>query len=221
MMKAGNFLVLTAFSCRILSASLSAADNPPAPATDPLTYTFIDSADPSVAEIAKFGYDNIQHIGVLLITQVNHALATQETSQAVSVMHLKNLELPKPVAGQPTITAIKRTSMMLRDPRNAPDAADQAALELIHSQLTSDQTPDKMIVQRVDRPGLPVEWRVYRPIAASKSCLACHGDPKTFRPGVQEALDRLYPQDKAVDYAAQDWRGVIRVSLTAAIPAAK
>ncbi|MEJ1973518.1 MAG: DUF3365 domain-containing protein [Lacunisphaera sp.] len=109
-------------------------------------------------------------------------------------LHLKNLELPKPVAGQPAITAVKRTSLMLRDPRNAPDAADAAALEKIHQQLMNDEKPDAMIFQRVDRPNQPTEWRVYRPIATSKSCLVCHGDPEKFRPEVKAALNHLYPQ---------------------------
>ena len=75
-----------------------------------------------------------------------------------------------------------------------------------------------MLVQKTEMPGHPVEWRVYRPIASSKSCLACHGDPSKFSPGVKEALDRMYPEDKALDYSAQEWRGVIRVTL---VPAAK
>jgi hypothetical protein len=137
-------------------------------------------------------------------------------------MHLKSMELPKPVAGKPTVTAIRRTSLMLRDPRNAPDAADSEALEKIHKQLMAEESPDKMILQKLEKPGQPVEWRVYRPIAATQSCLACHGDPKTFQPGVKEALDILYPEDKAVDYSSHEWRGVIRVSMTApAAPAPK
>jgi hypothetical protein len=191
------------------------------PAEAPMQFTFIDSDDASVEEIAQFGSKTIEHIGSMLIAQVSHELATNETSLAVSIMHLKNLELPKPVPGQPTITAIRRTSLLLRDPHNAPDAADRAALDLIHTQLMADQTPSKMLVQRVEHPGLPVEWRVYRPIAALPSCLACHGDPKTFRPGVKDALDRLYPEDKASDYVAHEWRGVIRVSIAPAEPVAK
>lgn len=106
--------------------------------------------------------------------------------------------------------------MLIRDPRNSPDGADAAALNKIDTQLKDGDSPDKMIVQKIEQAGRPVEWRVYRPIAASKSCLACHGDPNSFQPGVKEALDRLYPEDKAVAYTAQEWRGVIRVSLTAA-----
>lgn len=183
--------------------------------TDGSTATFVTGGDKTADEIAQYGYKMIEQIGGMMINEVNHELANREISEAVSIMHLKHLELPKPVAGKPTITAIKRTSLLIRDPRNAPDAADTAALNKIHEQLMNDETPDKMLVQKIERAGQPVEWRVYRPIAASQSCLACHGDPKTFRPGVKEALDLLYPEDKAVDYSAREWRGIIRVSMTA------
>lgn len=234
-MKVTKYSVLSVLSGGLLLLGLSAADKMPLPAPTTITYfdgetvangprpdgaiyTFVDSGDPAAAEIAQFGYKTIDRIGGMLISEVTHELATKETSLVVSVMHLKGLELPKPVTGQPTITAIKRTSLMLRNPSNAPDGADQAALDKIHKQLMADQLPDKMLVQRIEQTGKPVEWRVYRPIATSQSCLACHGDPKTFRPGVKEALDRQYPEDKAVDYSAHEWRGMIRVSVA---PAAK
>ena len=237
-MKATQFSVLSVLSGGLMLAGLSAADKAPPPAPTKITYfdgetvpsgtnpggaiyTFVDSADPAAAQIAQLGYRTIDQIGSLLIDEVKRELATKETSLAVSIMHLKTMELPKPMAGQPGITAIKRTSLMLRDPNNAPDGADWAALDKIHKQLMADQSPDKMLVQRIVQPGKPVEWRVYRPIATSQSCLACHGDPKTFRPGVKEALDQQYPEDKAIDYSAQEWRGVIRVSITPAAEPAK
>ncbi len=239
-MKATNYSMLGILSGGLMLVGLSAAEKVPAKPAAPTTityfdgetiaggtkpdgavYTFVDSADPAAAEIAQFGYNAIDRIGGMLIAEVKHELATKETSLAVSVMHLKGMELPKPVAGQPTITAIRRTSLMLRAPVNAPDGADQAALDRIHKQLMADQSPDKMLVQRIEQSGKPVEWRVYRPIAASQACLACHGDPKTFSPGVKEALDQQYPEDKAIDYSAHEWRGVIRVSVAPATSAAK
>jgi hypothetical protein len=183
--------------------------------SDGSTAAFVIGGDDTANKIAQYGFKMIEQIGGLMIAEVNRELANREISEAVSLLHLKSMELPKPVAGRPTITAIKRTSLLIRDPRNAPDAADTAALNKIHSQLMADQLPDKMLVQKIERAGQPVEWRVYRPIGASQSCLACHGDPKTFRPGVKAALDLLYPEDKAVDYGAREWRGIIRVSMTA------
>jgi hypothetical protein len=224
-------LILTSISsCAIFAASLTAADSPPAKtqyfdaantvvkgtAMGDAKFAFVNKDDPAVAKIASTGFNEIARVGGLLVNQVNQALVDDSAEVAVAAMHLKNLELPKPVAGQPTITAIKRTSLMIRDPQNNPDAADAAALELVHQQLMDGDKPDSMIVQRVDRPDQPTEWRVYRPIATSKSCLVCHGDTSKFRPEVKAALDHLYPQDKAVDYQAQEFRGVIRVSLAEA-----
>jgi len=193
----------------------------PGPRPDGTIYTFVDSADPAVVEIAQYGFKAIEQIGGMLVQETSRELATKETHEAVGILHLKGMELPKPVAGKPTVTAVRRTSLMLRDPRNAPDGADTAALEKIHTQLMDGESPDKMLVMKTEPPGQPVEWRVYRPIAASKACLSCHGDPSKFRPGVKEALDRLFPEDKAVSYSAQEWRGVIRVSLAPATPVAK
>jgi len=223
--------VISLFGGMVLAARASATDAAK-PATEPtITYletpnkipampdgsmaAFVIGGDETANQIAQYGFKMIEQIGGLMIAETNRELANREISEAVSLLHLKSMELPKPVAGRPTITAIKRTSLLIRDPRNAPDAADTAALNKIHSQLMADQIPDKMLVQKIERAGQPVEWRVYRPIGASQSCLACHGDPKTFRPGVKAALDLLYPEDKAVDYSAREWRGIIRVSMTA------
>ena len=182
---------------------------------DGSTASFVSGEDATAAAIADYGYKMIDKIGGMMISEVNRELANRDTKDAVSIMHLKTMELPKPVAGKPVVTAVKRTSLMLRDPHNAPDAADTEALEKIHKQLMAEQSPDKMILQKLEKPGQPTEWRVYRPIAATESCLQCHGDPKTFKPGVKEALDILYPEDKAIDYSSHEWRGVIRVSMTA------
>jgi hypothetical protein len=89
---------------------------------DGSTATFVNSDDPAVKDIAQYGFKMIERVGGQMISEVNQELAAREIAHAVGIMHLKGLELPKPVAGKPTVTAIKRTSLMLRDPRNAPDA---------------------------------------------------------------------------------------------------
>ncbi len=234
-MNASKYTTLSVLSCSLLLAGLIAADSTgtavtgkvtyissetaaTGPRADGAVYTFVDSADPAIASIVSLGYKTIDRVGGMLVSEVNREMAAKEPRLAVSIMHNKDLQLPKPSPGQPRITAIKRTSLLIRNPQNAPDGADQAALELIHKQLMADEAPDKVVVQKIEQPGQPLEWRVYRPIATSQSCLACHGDPRTFKPGVKEALDAQYPEDKAIDYAAQEWRGMLRVSIT---PAAK
>lgn len=180
---------------------------------DPASGTFVAIDDPQAAPIAEFGSKMIERIGYMLVTEINRTLATTDAKDSIEVMHLKDLKLPKSAPGQPVVTAIKRTSSLLRDPANAPDAADRAALDRIYEQLANNEAPDKIIVQKIDHGAEPVEWRVYRPIATTQSCLACHGDPANFQPGVKEVLDRKYPGDKAIDYSRQEYRGVLRVSL--------
>ena len=62
----------------------------------------------------------------------------------------------------------------------------------------------------------PAEWRVYRPIILASNCLVCHGPESALEPGVKAKLERLYPGDKAKDYAANEWCGVMRVSIMVA-----
>ncbi|MDI1318980.1 MAG: DUF3365 domain-containing protein [bacterium] len=208
------------FFSAILLTALPAADKAPASAA-PSGFAFVDTAGADVAGLTEYGSKTIEQVGALLISETARELATKETALAVSVLHLKNLELPKPTAGKPTVTAIKFTSVLVRNPLNTPDAADQAALDKIQGELDNDRPAPKLLLQRVDHAGAAAEWRVYRPIAATQSCLACHGDPEKFRPGVKEALDRFYPNDKATGYSAHEWRGFIRVSLSDPTVAAK
>jgi hypothetical protein len=197
-------------------ASITYTDSAKVPAgTKPAgaVYTFLNPEDAALADIVQAGYKAIDVVGTKLVSETTRELASKDTHLAVSVLHLKNEPLPKSAPGMPAVTAVKRTSLHIRNPLNTPDGADRAALMKISDQMTEEGTVAKVVVQKIEQEGKPVEYRVYRPIAVSKSCLACHGDPTKFAPGVKAALDQQYPMDQAVDYSAQSWRGVLRVSL--------
>lgn len=89
---------------------VDSAKVPPGSKPDGAVYTFVDSADPAVTELAQFGFKAIEQIGGKLVLETTRELATKETHLAVATLHLKEMELPKPVAGKPTITAVRRTS---------------------------------------------------------------------------------------------------------------
>ncbi len=190
-----------------LSATLLAQE----PAKE-MKFAFVDPADPAVADLAKSGERLIDRVGGSLMVETDRVIATVGLEGAVAELHLKNLNPPKPVDGKPRVTEIRRTSLRIRNPRNAPDDADRAALEAIRSDLTSGTQPPKLLLQKVERPGAPIEYRVYRPISVAPSCLLCHGPADSLQPGVRNALERYYPEDKGTDYSAWDWRGVIRLS---------
>lgn len=190
------------------------------PAEKAMKFSWVENPDSSQVQIRTLGEWTIDRIGAALVGEVDRLLSTKGSDVAVEELHLKHLQLPKPVDGKPRVVAMKRTSFRIRNPDNTPDAADTAALELIASTLAGDEPPPKVLFQKVETAGAPVEWRVYRPIAVNETCLLCHGKSDSLQPGIKNSIDRQFPEDRAVNYSAYDWRGVIRVSIVAPEPKA-
>jgi len=184
-----------------------------------LSHAFIDPADPAVREVRRLGEWTLDQAGVMMQKEVRQVLADTAPAMAIGVMHLKNYKLPATAAGKPSVTGLRRTSLHVRNPANAPDVADRAALDLIKEQLDQGESVARILVQQVTRPGQPAEWRVYRPLIVMKQCLVCHGPVSVLAPGVQDALKVFYPHDNALDYQEGDWRGLMRVTIVD--PAAK
>ncbi|MBL9216316.1 MAG: DUF3365 domain-containing protein [Opitutaceae bacterium] len=180
------------------------------------TFRWVDTADPTAAAILAAGDRAIDHYGRALLSEVKRTLNTTTPALAVGKLHLPEYKLPAAAAGQPAAVAIRRTSLKLRSPANAPDAGDLAALNLIREKLDAGDDVPKILLQKVESPGQPPEWRVYRPLGLTPQCLSCHGPGESLDPDVKSALLRLYPADKAVDFTPGAWRGVIRASIAAA-----
>ena len=199
-----------------LSRSASATD---APATPPApTAEFVDADSPEAAEVRGLGERAINRLAVTLVNEVTVAVAKTGAEKAVDVCHLKALPLTgEIVAGMPRITAVKRTSLRLRNPANAPDAAEQLALERVQKDLESGVLP-KVLVQRVDLAAGRREWRVYRPIGILAQCVTCHGPRESLPPELQARIAKSYPADNAVGYSVGQWRGLIRVTVSDAPP---
>ncbi len=221
-MKTTLFSILLALGC-LPAAIIARAANPPLVVVpgEP-KFTWIESDDPAVADLVRTGERHIDHVGGSLIGEVNRVLAKNSAGAAVDLLHLRNYPLPKSLEGQPHVTAIKRTSLRVRNPVNAPDEGDQLVLALIRDRMSEGLSLPELLVQRVDRPGLPVEWRVSKPIGVATRCLTCHGDKEQIPLDVQAVLELRYPEDRATGYTSNQWRGVIRISLEKpAPPAAK
>ncbi len=175
---------------------------------------FVDPDDPAVAGIRRLGERTIDQAGVALVLEVRRVLVNTPPVLAIGALHLKDYKLPAAAPGKAAVTALRRTSLQVRNPANSPDLADRAALDLIKAQLEQGDPVAKVLVQRVSWVGQPPEWRVYRPLSALKQCLECHGATAALAPGVTDRLKELYPGDRAVDYKTGDWRGLIRVSIS-------
>lgn len=176
-------------------------------------HIFVKADDPRVASVRQAGERAIDHAGNSLVLEVRRVLTDTAPAMALGRLHLKDYKPPPAPKGLPAVTKIHRTSLLVRNPANAPDEADLAALTRIEDEIRNGDAVSNVLVQRVTLPGQTPEWRVYRPLVTLKQCTACHGTANALAPGVADALHVFYPTDKAIDYRAGSWRGLIRASI--------
>lgn len=190
----------------------------PAAETPALTARFVDPEAAEHTEIRQLGERAINRLAATLGNEVAVATSKGGAANAVEFCHLKALPLTGEIlTGMPRITGVKRTSLKLRNPANAPDAAEQLALKRVERDLERGVLP-KVLMQEVDLPGGKSEWRVYRPIGVAPQCVMCHGAPESMPTELQKSLKTRYPADEATGYSAGQWRGLIRVSVGDALP---
>lgn len=109
--------------------------------------------------------------------------------------------------------SIKRTSMRLRNPSNAPDSLELLALAYFEAESGSGSGLPDHYVQRT-----PEGWRYYKPITVAPLCTTCHGPAGSIDPAIRRVLGERYPDDRATGYSAGDLRGVVRVGIPASPP---
>ncbi|MBA4136842.1 MAG: hypothetical protein C0518_05950 [Opitutus sp.] len=192
-----------------LPLAAGAADTPPVRAE------FVAPDRPELAALVRAGEAATAEVATKLLAELTVAMSDGRPEAAVEVCHLKAL----PVTAEknallPEVLAVKRTSDRVRNPVNAPDAAEQRALAHAATLLAAGKTLPPLLVQRIESGASgSLEWRVYRPVFVQPACLACHGEPAAQSAELRAALQQRYPADAALHYRAGDWRGFIRATV--------
>jgi hypothetical protein len=105
---------------------------------------------------------------------------------------------------------VHRTSLKVRNPRNAPDSVEVRVLDrLAELHAAGTLPPEYVELRRLATGGR--ELRYFRPIQVAAGCLRCHGAVEGLAPEITQVLAERYPEDAAVGYAEGDLRGVIAV----------
>jgi hypothetical protein len=106
---------------------------------------------------------------------------------------------------------VRRVSLKLRNPADAPDAFERGVLEELEASHARGELPEEVI--EVVEDGGSSSLRYMRPIRIVQPCLSCHGDPQAIDPEVRRLLQELYPADQATGYGLGDLRGAVSVSV--------
>lgn len=184
------------------------AEETPAPVA-----TFVDPTSAEAKSYRSAGEYAIDRLVMTMITDSAGAIAKQGEIAALSTFHLR--DLPKKgdtIAGLPRIKEMKLTSLKVRNPKNAPDAAEKLALKKVQVDLDIGNPP-RVLVQKLEQPGGAVEWRVYKPLANIKQCGTCHGKLDDMAPELRAAIAKAYPDDKGHGFQSGEWRGLFRVTV--------
>ena len=176
----------------------------------PEAYDMTPEAAPTDAEISRVSAVAAPVAGALTQTLGGNLMAAIEADGHVGAMEFCNVQA-MPLTAQVTEEQgleVKRTSWRVRNPDNAPDSLEVQALAHFAAQAEAGEAPEPW-VQAVPAGG----WRYYQPLPTGDLCLSCHGSPEQLGDGVQQALDRLYPDDEATGFNAGELRGLLRVSV--------
>ncbi len=106
---------------------------------------------------------------------------------------------------------IKRTSLKLRNPANAPDSLEAKMLDmyLIMSRMRNPVLVPKILEKNEN------EIQFFAPIMIkNETCLKCHGIlGQTMKEEDYAIIKKHYPNDEAIDYKMDKFRGMWSITL--------
>ena len=163
------------------------------------------------AEAVAIGDSAAMALSRALMSRVQAAL--REGGPAYAIEFCSERALAITAAVQDSLAGglkLKRTCTRIRNPANAPDSLERAALAYFQSELEAGRPLPPYHLQQTEG-----GWRYYKPIVVADFCTACHGPRESLDPAVRQVLAERYPNDQATGYSPGDFRGVIRVSVPA------
>jgi len=138
------------------------------------------------------------------------AIAKGGPATALSVCNEKAPQIAKEVAEAHGVT-LRRASQKPRNLKNAADDVEKIALEAFMAALAKKEAPKPQIITNPDGSRsflVPI-------VLGNPLCLQCHGTPeKDITPETLSAIQKLYPEDKAIGLELGDLRGLWRVTFT-------
>ena len=147
--------------------------------------------------------------GARLLADLQKAMEAGGPVNAIGIC----TEIAPEIAAEKSAAAgmsIGRTSLKLRQPKNAPDAWEQQQLQNFEVRKAAGENPASIEVgEFTEKDGKPV-FRYMKAIPTAPLCLNCHG--AQLAPDVVEKLHALYPEDRATGFAAGDLRGAFTIT---------
>jgi hypothetical protein len=133
------------------------------------------------------------------------AIQERGVDQAVEFCHLEAIPITQRKSTEHDVR-LKRVSDRPRNPDNSATTKELAHIKAFNERLLSKEELGFVLEQSGDL------FTFYSPILTNQSCLRCHGDPENdILSSTASVIKKLYPQDKATGYNANELRGLWKV----------
>lgn len=163
----------------------------------------------SEIDVAPFR-DAVKAFGGNLKSELETAIKAGGPLQAIEVCNTKAMSITEEHA-QKLGWKIGRTSLKLRNPKNAPDAWETQVLQQFEERKAKGEDVTKLEhVETIQNADGSKTVRYMKSIFMSEGCLACHGEE--LNPDIAAKLKELYPDDKATGFKLGDLRGAFSIS---------
>jgi len=166
-----------------------------------------DKKDVKEFRTAASGF--MQDLKIVLTTEMkNNGIVSavsvcSDTAQVMSQTYSKESDL-----------LIKRVSLKVRNPLNAPDEFEEKVLKDFEKMKAEGTLNDSTEVIAEINENDAKSVRYMKPILIQGTCLGCHGSETSISKDVKKVLTERYPEDKAVNYKAGDVRGAVSIVKT-------
>lgn len=188
--------IVTTLSCIALAATgCDRDDNGTAGADDDRHWQVVDPGELTAHQRAQLDHAERSRgvMGQQLMGTVNAAAEEAGFAHAIDVCKEEAEPIAESVSEDRNVV-LGRTSARLRNPDNQPP-------EWAEDHVASDSEDQLVVLSADDTVGTAV------PIHLAAPCANCHGHKDQLAEGVPEALEELYPDDRATGFDKGDLRG--------------
>lgn len=152
-----------------------------------------------------------QRFGGQLKAELKSAMTTGGPLKAMAVCNTEAPGIAKTVANESN-SQVRRTSLKVRNPGNAPDEWERAVLTRFELQKSQGADVRKLEFYEVTDADGASQFRYMKAIPTGQLCTTCHGT--NIAPPIERKIAELYPKDQARGFAVGDIRGAFSITQT-------
>lgn len=166
-------------------------------------------ADEDLAARIGASRQAIKSFAGALQKQLKSALTDGGPTAAIDVCNIAAPEIAE-TASTASGWSVRRTSLKLRNPGNAPDAWELAVLRDFEVRKAAGEDPGTLDHAEIVVGDGQRTFRYMKAIPTQPVCIVCHGT--SIAPEVTAKLDDLYPEDRARGFEVGDIRGAFSIA---------